>query len=125
MPPRARDFQNVGDYIERIGYHTRITSCRAWTSSDAPVGAGHSTHVCGTGVCENGIERPDERGSGHVDTRRNLPPDQPGIPDPRSIELSNHMNREEEGILQITPVKFFTGWRRTEERVKRTTVLQR
>jgi hypothetical protein len=53
-------------------------------------------------VCENGIERPDVNvvlaTSIPAETCRRI---NLGYLDPRSIELSTYMNREEEGILFV------------------------
>ena len=60
-PHVAEISRTWGDLIERVGYHTRdYFLARMDRFRDVPRGVlAHSTHVCGTGVCEDGIERPD------------------------------------------------------------------
>ena len=49
-----------GDYIEKIGYHVRdYFLAQMENFRDVPRGVlAHSTHVCGTGIYRNGIEKP-------------------------------------------------------------------
>jgi nickel-dependent lactate racemase len=103
-PHVAEISRTWGDYIERIGYHTRDYFLpRMEQFRDVPRGVlAHSTHVCGTGVCENGIERPDV----NVVLATSIPAEtcrrvNLGYLDPGSIELSDYMNREAEGILFV------------------------
>jgi nickel-dependent lactate racemase len=103
--PHIREVSRTwGDLIERVGYHTRDYFLqRMERFRDIPRGVlAHSTHVCGTGVCEDGIERPDVQvilatGIPEATCRRiNL-----GYMDPNAIDLSAYTNREAEGILFV------------------------
>jgi nickel-dependent lactate racemase len=93
-----------GKQIEKIGYHIRdYFLARMDGLGDIPRGVlAHSTHVRGTGICENGIEKPD------IDVvlatsipretcaRINL-----GYMDPAKIRLEDYREKEEEGILYV------------------------
>lgn len=103
--PHIREVSRTwGDYIERVGYHTRDYFLqRMERFRDVPRGVlAHSTHVCGTGVCEDGIERPDVQVilataiPEETCRRINL-----GYVDPTGITLSDYMDREDEGILFV------------------------
>jgi nickel-dependent lactate racemase len=103
-PHVAEISRTWGDYIERIGYHTRdYFLARMDQFRDVPRGVlAHSTHVCGTGVCENGVERPDV----NVVLATSIPAEacrriNLGYLDPHSVQLADYMNREEEGILFV------------------------
>jgi nickel-dependent lactate racemase len=103
--PHIREIsRSWGNYIERTGYHTRdYFLAQTERFKDIPRGVlAHSTHVRGTGIYENGVEKP------HVNVvlatsipretcdRINL-----GYMDPSGIRLSDYMDREEEGILFV------------------------
>jgi lactate racemase len=103
--PHVREISRTwGDLIERVGYHTRdYFLTRMERFRDVPRGVlAHSTHVCGTGVCENGIERPDvtvvlATAIPEQTCRRiNL-----GYLDPAGIDVADYMNREGEGTLFV------------------------
>jgi nickel-dependent lactate racemase len=103
-PHVAEISRTWGDYIERVGYHTRdYFLSRMGQFRDVPRGVlAHSTHVCGTGVCENGIERFDV----NVVLATSIPAEacrriNLGYLDPSRITLADYMNREEEGILFV------------------------
>jgi nickel-dependent lactate racemase len=103
--PHVREISRTwGDLIERVGYHTRdYFLTRMESVRDVPRGVlAHSTHVCGTGVCEDGIERPDV----NVVLATSIPEQtcrriNLGYMDPHGIHLSDYMNREAEGILFV------------------------
>jgi nickel-dependent lactate racemase len=103
--PHIREVSRTwGDLIERVGYHTRDYFLqRIERFRDIPRGVlAHSTHVCGTGVCEDGIERPDVKvilatGIPEATCRRiNL-----GYMDPDGVDPTAYTNREVEGILFV------------------------
>jgi nickel-dependent lactate racemase len=93
-----------GHNIERIGYHVRDYFTKQWERfRDFPWGVlAHSTHVRGTGTCENGIERPRvtvtvaSQLSREVCERINL-----AWRDPASIDVESFANREDEGVLLV------------------------
>ncbi len=93
-----------GDQIERIGYHVRdYFLARPEACSGIPRGVlAHSTHVCGTGCYENGVETPDI----HVvlataiseETCRRIAL---GYLDPAKVRIDDYRDREEEGVLYV------------------------
>ena len=93
-----------GRYIYEIGYHTLpyfLNDLDAY--KHIPLGVlAHSTHVRGSGVMENGIEKPNVRVtlaskiSAEDCARLNL-----GYMDPAKINLDDFKNREDEGILFV------------------------
>ena len=103
--PHVREISRTwGTYIERIGYHTRdYFLSRMDQFRDIPRGVlAHLTHVKGTGTWDGGVERPDvnvvlatsiPKGKCH---QVNL-----GYMDPRTIQLSDYMNKEDQGILFV------------------------
>jgi len=103
--PHVHQISSVwGKQIERIGYHVRdYFLARMDSFGDIPRGVlAHSTHVRGSGTCENGIEKP------RIDVILAT-----GIPEaicrkihlgymnPEKIRISDYRNREEEGILYV------------------------
>jgi nickel-dependent lactate racemase len=93
-----------GKNIEKAGYHVRDYFLKQWEKfKNVPRAVlAHSTHVRGTGVFENGVEKPrilvtlatgiSESLCGKI----NL-----GYRDPGSIRLDEWKNRESEGILVV------------------------
>jgi nickel-dependent lactate racemase len=93
-----------GRDIESVGYHIReYLLAHMDRLRDVPRGVlAHLTHVRGTGTYTGGIERPDVNLvfataiPEEVCRRINV-----GYLDPRSIRLTDYMNREDEGILFV------------------------
>ncbi len=93
-----------GDYLERIGYHVRdyfLTQMENF--KDVPRGVlAHSTHVCGTGIYQNGIEKPRIQ----VVLATSIPKEKCkqinlGYMDPADIKMADYMGKEDEGILYV------------------------
>ncbi len=93
-----------GRLIEEVGYHVRDYFTQQWGRfKDFPWGVlAHSTHVCGTGTFENGVEKPRVRVTlasqipAEVCVRINL-----GYRDPATIDVESFANREAEGVLLV------------------------
>jgi nickel-dependent lactate racemase len=93
-----------GKYIYEIGYHILPYFLNDWERfKNFPLGVlAHSTHLRGSGVMENGIEKPNVRVtlaskiSAEDCARLNL-----GYLDPASIWIEDWANREAEGILYV------------------------
>lgn len=93
-----------GKYIYEIGYHTLPYFLNQWDQfKHIPLGVlAHSTHVRGSGVLENGIEKPNVRVtlaskiSAEDCARLNL-----GYMNPGDIDMETWKNREDEGILYV------------------------
>ncbi len=93
-----------GRYIYEVGYHILPYFLNDWERfKHIPLGAlAHSTHVRGSGVMENGIEKPNVRVtlaskiSAADCARLNL-----GYLDPAEIDVESWKDREEEGILYV------------------------
>ena len=93
-----------GAQIETIGYHVRdYFLARPELFCAVPRGVlAHSTHVCGTGRYENGVETPDVKvvlatAIPEATCRRiGL-----GYLDPATVRIDDYRNREEEGILFV------------------------
>jgi nickel-dependent lactate racemase len=93
-----------GKYIYEAGYHILPYFLNDWERfKHIPLGAlAHSTHVRGSGVMENGIERPNVRVvlaskiSAEDCARLNL-----GYLDPAEINVADWQDREAEGVLYI------------------------
>ncbi|MBI5298371.1 MAG: DUF2088 domain-containing protein [Chloroflexi bacterium] len=93
-----------GKFIYEIGYHILPYFLNDWERfSNIPLGVlAHSTHLRGSGVMENGIEKPNVRVtlsskiSAEDCAKLNL-----GYLDPASIKLEDWTNREDEGILYV------------------------
>jgi nickel-dependent lactate racemase len=93
-----------GALIQRIGYHTRDYFLKQWSRfKDEPWGIlAHSTHVRGIGTYEEGIEKPRIR----VTLATQIPEDvcraiHLGYRDPRSINVADFEDREEQGVLCV------------------------
>lgn len=93
-----------GKYIYEVGYHTLAYFLNDWERfKHIPLGVlAHSTHVRGSGVMENGVEKPNVR----VTLASKIPPEDCarlnlGYQDPAKIELETWKNREAEGILYV------------------------
>ena len=93
-----------GKYIYDIGYHVLPYFLNDWERyKDIPLGVlAHSTHVRGSGVMENGVEKANVRVtlaskvSAADCARLNL-----GYLNPAEINLTDWYNREDEGILYV------------------------
>jgi nickel-dependent lactate racemase len=93
-----------GKYIYEVGYHILPYFLNDWERfKHIPLGVlAHSTHLRGSGVMENGIEKPNVRVtlaskiSAEDCARLNL-----GYLDPAKVNVDEWENREEEGILYV------------------------
>lgn len=93
-----------GAIIERIGYHVRDYFLKQMDRfQNIPGGVlAHLTHVKGVGTFENGIEKPRinvtlaTKIPKHVCKKINL-----GYRDPKSINIEEWQNREEQGVLYV------------------------
>ena len=93
-----------GRYIYEVGYHTLPYFLSDWERfKHIPLGVlAHSTHVRGSGVMENGVEKPNVRVtlaskiSAADCARLNL-----GYIDPAEINFAEWQDREQEGILYV------------------------
>jgi nickel-dependent lactate racemase len=103
--PHVREISVThGALIERIGYHTRDYFLGQWERfKDEPWGIlAHSTHVRGVGTYEGGVEKPRIRVTlatqipEEVCRRINL-----GYRDPRSINVADYQDREDDGVLYV------------------------
>ena len=93
-----------GKYIYAVGYHILPYFLSDWERfKHIPLGVlAHSTHVRGSGVMENGIEKPNVR----VTLASKLPPEDCarlnlGYLDPAKIDFKDWQGREDEGILFV------------------------
>lgn len=93
-----------GKYIYQVGYHILPYFLNNWDHfKGIPLGVlAHSTHVRGSGVMENGIEKPNVK----VTLASKIPPEDCaklnlGYLDPASINPADWQNREDEGILYV------------------------
>lgn len=93
-----------GRYIYEVGYHTLPYFLNNWERfKNIPLGVlAHSTHVRGSGVLIDGVEKPNIRVtlaskiSEEDCARLNL-----GYLDPAKIDITAWQNREKEGILYV------------------------
>ena len=93
-----------GDYIEKIGYHVRdYFLAQMENFRDVPRGVlAHSTHVCGTGIYRNGIEKPRIE----VVLATAIPKEKCerinlGYLNPAEVRMADYMAKEDEGILYV------------------------
>jgi len=93
-----------GKYIYEVGYHILPYFLQNWERfKHIPLGVlAHSTHLRGSGVMENGVEKPNVR----VTLASKIPPKNCaqlnlGYLDPTSIDIPEWENREDEGILYV------------------------
>lgn len=103
--PHVREISTTwGEQIEKIGYHVRdyfLARPDLFCKVPRAVVA-HSTHVCGTGGFQDGVETPDI----HVVLATAIPEETCrriglGYLDPASIRIEDYRDREEEGILCV------------------------
>ena len=93
-----------GRYIYEAGYHILPYFLNDWERfKHIPLGVlAHSTHLRGSGVMENGVEKPNVRVtlaskiSAEDCTRLNL-----GYLDPSTINIEDWKNKEAEGVLYV------------------------
>jgi len=93
-----------GKYIYEVGYHILPYFLNDWKRfKNIPLGVlAHSTHVRGSGVMENGVEKPNvhvtlaSQISAADCARLNL-----GYLNPAEIDIQSFENREKEGILYV------------------------
>jgi nickel-dependent lactate racemase len=93
-----------GKYIQEVGYHILPYFLSNWERyKHIPLGVlAHSTHLRGSGVMENGIEKPNV----HVTLASRIPPDECaalnlGYLDPATIIPAEWQGRDAEGILLV------------------------
>jgi nickel-dependent lactate racemase len=93
-----------GKYIFEVGYHTLPYFLNDWERyKHIPLGVlAHSTHVRGSGVMENGVEKPNVR----VTLASKIPLEDCahlnlGYLDPAKIDIRAFQDREDEGILYV------------------------
>jgi nickel-dependent lactate racemase len=93
-----------GKYIYEAGYHILPYFLKNWDRfKHIPLGAlAHSTHLRGSGVMEDGIEKPNVK----VTLASKIPAEDCaqlnlGYLDPATIHVEKWKNREEEGILFV------------------------
>ena len=103
--PHLRTVSHVhGNYIAQVGYHILPYFLQNWsTYKNIPLGVlAHLTHLRGSGSMDNGVEIPDiqitlsSKISQEECNQLNL-----GYLDPKSIDPSHYMNREQDGILYV------------------------
>jgi len=93
-----------GKYIYEVGYHILPYFLNDWERfKHIPLGVlAHSTHVRGSGIWENGIEKPNV----HVTLSSRIPAEDCarlnlGYLDPAKFNVNEWKGREDEGILYI------------------------
>lgn len=93
-----------GKYIYEVGYHILPYFLKDWERfKNIPLGVlAHSTHLRGSGVMENDVERPNVR----VTLASKIPADDCarlnlGYLDPQKIDSDDWKDREDQGILYV------------------------
>jgi nickel-dependent lactate racemase len=103
--PHLQEISRVhGKYIREVGYHTLPYFLGDWERfKHVPLGVlAHSTHLRGSGVMDNGVEKPNvrvtlaSRISAEECARLNL-----GYMDPSAIDRQAWCGREDEGLLLV------------------------
>ena len=93
-----------GHYLDKIGYHCRDYFLKQKDRfKDVPGGiTAHSTHVCGLGTYENGVEKKRIKVSlATAISRQRTEKVALNYRDWRSLNVDEYRNREEEGILVV------------------------
>jgi nickel-dependent lactate racemase len=93
-----------GKYISKIGYHILPFYLNNWNNyRHIPLGVlAHSTHLRGSGVMDNNIEKPNV----HVTLASKIPPEDCarlnlGYIDPSKIDVNDWLDKEDQGILYV------------------------
>jgi nickel-dependent lactate racemase len=93
-----------GEYVRQVGYHTLPYFLCNWERyKHFPLGVlAHSTHLRGSGVMDNGMERPNVK----VTLASRIPPEECaqlnlGYLDPDSVDPTEWQHREDEGVLFV------------------------
>ncbi|MFH1825069.1 MAG: lactate racemase domain-containing protein [Candidatus Firestonebacteria bacterium] len=103
--PHIKEISHThGEYIKKVGYHTRDYFLKQMDKFKNVPGCtlAHSTHVKGIGTYENGIEKPRvnvvlaTKISEEVCKKVNL-----GYMNYRHIKLKDYINKEDKGILVV------------------------
>ena len=93
-----------GKYIHEVGYHILPYFLNDWERfKNIPLGVlAHSTHLRGSGVMENGIEKPNvkvtlaSKISAEACAQLNL-----GYLDPAQVNIDEWKDQEAEGVLYV------------------------
>jgi nickel-dependent lactate racemase len=93
-----------GKYIYEVGYHTLGYFLKDWERyKHIPLGVlAHSTHVRGSGIMENGVEKPNVK----VTLASKIPAEDCaqlnlGYMDPAKIDLHDYEGRLDEGVMVV------------------------
>jgi lactate racemase len=93
-----------GDYIEKIGYHVRdYFLAQMENFRDTPRGVlAHSTHVCGTGIYKNGVEKPRiEVVLATSISKEKCDQINLGYMNPADVRIADYAGKEGAGILYV------------------------
>jgi len=93
-----------GKYIYEVGYHTLGYFLNDWDRfKQIPLGVlAHSTHLRGSGVMENGVEKPNVRVTlASKITKEECKRLNLGYMDPAKIDLHDYEGRMDEGVLVV------------------------